>query len=109
MLGFPPFSQVIRLIVSNENERMALQFIRAAALHLQEAIGKQSIAMTLIGPAPCVLPRIQSRYRFHLLIKNFAGQAGQNLITEFYQHSLQEHSSQETLHILPDIDAQSLL
>jgi primosomal protein N' (replication factor Y) len=114
MLGFPPYSQIFRFIVSSENEKRAQEFIQAAALHLRQAIqdaslgGQSQQALTLMGPAPCVLPRIQSRYRFHLLVKNYVGEAGHRLITHFYTRALEQRLP-EDLNFILDIDAQSLL
>lgn len=113
-LTFPPFSQVFRFIVSSENETRAQQYIQAAASHLRVAIreaglqGKDFDKMILMGPAPCVLPRIQNRYRFHLLVKNCTGEPGHRLITEFYRRAL-ENKLPEDLNFILDIDAQSLL
>ena len=111
---FPPYSQIFRFIVSDENEKRAQQFIDAATLHLRQLIREgaaenpQLAWMTLMGPAPCVMPRIQSRYRFHLLIKNTAGLAGHQLITQFYQRAMAGSVPQD-LHFILDVDAQSLL
>jgi primosomal protein N' (replication factor Y) len=113
-LGFPPYSQIFRFIVSDENEKRARQFIEAAALHLHQLIREgaevdpELARMSLMGPAPCVMPRIQSRYRFHLLVKNFAGDVGHRLITHFYQRAMESGVPQE-LNFILDIDAQSLL
>jgi len=113
-LGFPPYSQIFRFIVSDENEKRAQQFIEAAALHLMQLIREgaeenpQLARMNLMGPAPCVMPRIQSRYRFHLLVKNFAGEAGHRLINNFYNRAL-ESGVPKDLNFILDIDAQSLL
>ncbi|WP_303673558.1 replication restart helicase PriA [Vampirovibrio chlorellavorus] len=112
LCGFPPYSQIFRFIVSCENEKKAQQFIQAATLHLREQIqaadGELGKHMTLMGPAPCVLPRIQNKFRLHLLIKNFAGAAGHRLITEFYRRAT-ENRLPEDLNFILDIDAQSLL
>lgn len=113
-MGFPPFSQIFRFIVSSENEKRAQEFIHTAALHLREVIREAGHStanrdsLVLMGPAPCVLPRIQSRYRFHLLVKNFVGDSGHALITQFYQRAL-ENRLPEDLNFILDIDAQSLL
>lgn len=113
-LGFPPYSQIFRFIVSDENEKRAQQFTEAAALHLRQLIREGAdenpdlARMSLMGPAPCVMPRIQSRYRFHLLVKNFAGEAGHRLITHFYQRAMESGVPKE-LNFILDIDAQSLL
>jgi primosomal protein N' (replication factor Y) len=109
-MGFPPFSQLFRFIVSGENEAKAQQYIQAAALHLREMLKQSALEqkMSQMGPAPCVLPRIQNRYRFHLLLKNFAGPTGHRLITDFYRKALQSGLSDD-LNFILDIDAQSLL
>lgn len=110
--GFPPYSQIFRFIVSCENEKKAQQFIQAATLHLRELMKESGDGleqkMTLMGPAPCVLPRIQNKFRLHLLVKNFAGEAGHRLITEFYRRAT-ESRLPEDLNFILDIDAQSLL
>lgn len=112
MCGFPPYSQIFRFIVSCENEKKAQQFIQAATLHLRDMMKASGDCldqkMTLMGPAPCVLPRIQNRFRLHLLVKNFAGEVGHRLITEFYRRAT-ESRLPEDLNFILDIDAQSLL
>lgn len=109
-LGFPPFAQIFRFIVSGENEAQTQQFIQAATLHLRELLKRDGLdeQTTLMGPAPCVLPRIQNRYRFHLLVKNFAGPPAHRLINAFYRRTL-ENRLPEGLNFILDIDAQSLL
>lgn len=108
--GFPPYSQLFRFIVSCENEKTAQQFIQAASAHLMLLIREADLSgqLTLMGPAPCVLPRIQGRYRFHLLVKNFAGETGHRLITDFYRRAC-ENRLPEDVNFILDIDAQSLL
>lgn len=110
MLGFPPFSQLFRFIASGENEAKTGQYIAAAALHLREFLREAGLEgqVTLMGPAPCVLPRIRNRYRHHLLAKNFAGPQGHRVIADFYRRTLDSRLSDDLNWIL-DVDAQSLL
>jgi primosomal protein N' (replication factor Y) len=110
-LGFPPFSQLFRFIVSCENEKKGRQFIQAVTLHLQGSAREAGLEkrMRFLGPAPCVLPRIQARYRFHLLIKNFAGEAGHQLVAGFFRQAFGNGSVPEDINFILDIDAQSLL
>jgi primosomal protein N' (replication factor Y) len=109
-MQFPPFGQLIRFIVSGEDEALTLQFIKSAAQALKELIhlpDEESVSQTieLMGPAPCMIERIQGRYRFHLLIKNHRGRNGQDLITRFYRKAIVP----EGIHFLIDVDPQSLL
>jgi primosomal protein N' (replication factor Y) len=108
--GFPPYSQLFRFIVSDENEKRAQEFIQTAAGHLRLILREAGLdnKTQFMGPAPCVLPRIQGRYRFHLLVKNFAGAPGHKAIADFYRRAL-ESRLPESLNFILDIDAQSLL
>ena len=110
LLGFPPYSQLFRFIASGINEKTTQNYINAAALHLKDKVKTAGLEgkITLMGPAPCVLPRIRDRFRYHLLAKNFAGDAGHRLICDFYQHAL-DTALPEDLNWLVDVDAQSLL
>jgi primosomal protein N' (replication factor Y) len=110
LLGFPPFSQLFRFIASGPHEDRTQQYIAAATLHLREAIKAAGLEgkLTLMGPAPCVLPRLRDRYRFHLLAKNFAGDIGHRTMTDFYRRAL-DSALPDDLHWLMDVDAQSLL
>lgn len=109
-LGFPPFSQLFRFIVSSENETTAQQFIQTATAHLRLLAKESPLSeqFQFLGPAPCVLPRIQARYRYHLLVKNFAGAPGHQLIADFYRRAC-ENKLPEDVNFILDIDAQSLL
>lgn len=107
---FPPFSQLFRFIVSCENETRARQFIETAAMHLRQVIAEADAdrQVRLMGPAPCVLPRIQGKYRYHLLVRNTAGEPGRKLVAGFYRRAM-EARLPDDLHFMLDIDAQSLL
>lgn len=109
-LNFPPYSQLFRFIVSGENEKAAHQFAQSGAFHLRELLKQADLAERLqfMGPAPCVLPRIQGRYRFHFLVKNQAGVEGQQVVSDFYRQAM-EARLPDGLNFILDTDAQSLL
>ncbi|MGE3331523.1 MAG: primosomal protein N' [Candidatus Melainabacteria bacterium] len=94
-LNFPPFCQLFRFIISAENEAAARQFAHAAMTHLSLAIQQgfdgvdplsPESSMHLVGPASCVIARIQKWHRFHFIVKNRLGVAGHQLITDFYRN-----------------------
>ena len=105
--GFPPFSQLVRFIVSSPDEKQGWQFMQATAEHLKlkitEACLEQSV--TLLGPASCVIGKIQGRHRYHLLVKNASGPEGQALLSRFYTGI----TPPENIHFLIDVDTQTLL
>lgn len=82
---YPPFSQVIRLILSSENRFRAEKSAQEIVLRLNTIIDKQGVSERLIvlGPSPCVIERIKGMYRFQILIKNKLEEKGHMFITHF--------------------------
>lgn len=82
---YPPFSQILRIIISSKNNFRAEKSIQEIALRLKTLIEKQAISEHLIvlGPSPCLLERIRDEYRFQILIKNKLDEKGHFFITSF--------------------------
>jgi primosomal protein N' (replication factor Y) (superfamily II helicase) len=109
--NFPPFSQLFRLIASGENEEQVLGFMEAVALSLRNTLSifntPTQQTVELQGPAPCVIERIQGRYRYHIMVKNaYENRADvHQAIRAFFL----ETNPPETINFLLDVDAQSFL
>lgn len=69
---YPPFSQIIRLVLSSVNNFRAEKSAQEIAMRLNLMVEKFGISESLevLGPTPCVIERINSQYRFQILIKN---------------------------------------
>lgn len=82
---YPPFSQVVRLILSSENTFRAEKSAQEIALRLNTIIDKQGISERLIvlGPTPCVIEKIKGMYRFQIIIKNKLEEKGHAFISHF--------------------------
>lgn len=82
---YPPFSQVVRIILSCENNFRAEKSAQEIALRLNAIIDKQGISERLIvlGPTPCVIEKIKSMYRFQIIIKNKLEEKGHSFISKF--------------------------
>lgn len=103
---YPPFSQIVRLILSSQNNFRAEKSAQEIALRLCTMIEKYGSAATdrsignneivgtddekgiserieVLGPSPCVIERINGQYRFQLLIKNKMGAKGHKFISSF--------------------------
>ncbi|XVJ52117.1 MAG: primosomal protein N' [Vampirovibrio sp.] len=106
--GYPPFSQLIRLLVSGEDlerVRFFAQGLRQSLLHRLEAESFQGgVSFQLLGPAPCLIERIQGKFRYHVLIKNYAGQGVHHVLSAF----LKRLPVPEGLHCLVDVDTQQV-
>ncbi len=109
MNQYPPFTQLIRLLVSGqelERVRFFAKGLKQALLHRLEMHGFQGgLTFQLLGPAPCLIERLQGKFRYHVLIKNHAGKGIQTILADF----LKDLPVPDGLHCLVDVDVQQLL
>jgi primosomal protein N' (replication factor Y) len=82
---YPPFSRIARIVVSAQNNFRAEKSAQEIALRLGTMIDKYGISerLEVLGPTPCVIERINSLYRFQILIKNKLGEKGHGFISSF--------------------------
>ena len=82
---YPPFSQIVRIILSSLNNFRAEKSAMEIAMRLNtmtEKFGFTEYVETL-GPTPCVIAKINGYYRFQILIKNKLSQKGHEFISKF--------------------------
>lgn len=63
--NLPPFTRLIRLIISSPKEAMATEGAQRLCLLLQQ----DPITAQIDGPAPAPLSRLRNRFRWHLFVK----------------------------------------
>ena len=82
---YPPFSQIIRLILSGQNNFRAEKSAQEIALRMCTMVEKYGISerLEVLGPTPCVIERINGMYRFQLIIKNKMGDKGHQFVSGF--------------------------
>lgn len=82
---YPPFSQIVRLILSCPNNFRAEKSAQEIALRLCTMIEKFGISerLEVLGPTPCVIERINGQYRFQIIIKNKLDKKGHDFISSF--------------------------
>ena len=82
---YPPFSKIIRLVLSSLNNFRAEKSAQEIALRLCTMIEKFGLSerIEVLGPTPCVIERINSQYRFQILIKNKLEEKGHQFISSF--------------------------
>jgi primosomal protein N' (replication factor Y) (superfamily II helicase) len=66
-LGYPPFGELARIVVSAEEEREALEAAETLANAARDATPTHTVE--ILGPAPAPLARLRGRFRFMLLLK----------------------------------------
>ncbi len=82
---YPPFSQIIRLILSSVNNFRAEKSAMEIALRLNTMTEKFGFTEYLetLGPTPCIISKINGHFRFQILIKNKLSQKGHDFISKF--------------------------
>ena len=82
---YPPFSQIVRLILSGQNNFRAEKSAQEIALRMCTMVEKYGISerLEVLGPTPCVIERINGMYRFQIIIKNKMGEKGHQFVSSF--------------------------
>lgn len=82
---YPPFSQMVRLIISSTNNFRAEKSAQEIAMRMCLMIDKYGISerLEVLGPTPCVIERINGYYRFQIIIKNKLEGKGHHFISSF--------------------------
>lgn len=107
LFEYPPFSQIIRIVVAgldaNSTEGACEKLAEEIGHLLEDSIGINDIK--ILGPAPCIIERLRNKFRFHLIIKNLAGEEGRKLVGNF----LRTKRLPEGLQMAVDVGALDLL
>ncbi len=85
MLDYPPYSKMIRIVLSSKNEFRAQKAASEIELHLSDYIKKLSLDenILILGPSECVIYRIKEEYRYNIIIKNKLDIMGHRTILRF--------------------------
>lgn len=104
---YPPFSQIIRLILSSTNNFRAEKAAQEIALRLCTMIENFGFGerLDVLGPTPCVIERINGYYRFQIIIKNKLGEKGHQFISSF----LNKISAPKDIKMTVDVDPLDIL
>ena len=102
MLDFPPFSRLLRMVFRSFNKQLAAETAADAAKILMEGAPR---GMEIIGPAECPIEKINSIWRYKILLKGSSiiplQQAARKLLFD-YTHN-------QNVYIEYDVDPVSLL
>ena len=84
---YPPFRQIIRVILSCDNNDRAEKSVEAIGDRLQELIDKYGFSehVEMLGPSSCVIERLNGLYRYQILIKNKLHEKGHSFISKFFK------------------------
>ncbi len=102
MLDFPPFSRLLRLVFRSYNKTLAAQTAADAVKILSEGAPR---GMEIIGPAECPIERINSSWRYQILLKGASIIPLQTAARKL----LFDYSHNQNVYIEYDVDPVSLL
>lgn len=84
---YPPFTQIIRVILSSDDSDRAEKCIEQIADRLSELIDKYGFDehLELLGPSNCVIEKLNGLYRYQILLKNKLHEKGHHFISKFFK------------------------
>lgn len=105
--SYPPYSKIIRLILSSKNEIKARKYAQELAYKLDLLTSSRGIEerLEVLGPSACIISKLKDEYRFQVLIKNRLGEKGHFMITNF----LKQFLIADDIRFLTDIDPSDML
>ena len=105
IIGYPPFSKLVRIIISGHKEQLVMTLAEEIGEELKNNF-KDNI--TLFGPAPAPIERIKKRFRWHIILKGEDLELLRKAAWEIYlkYSNLKEYNQ---LRIIIDIEPQSTL
>ena len=104
---YPPFSKIIRIILSSKNSYRAERSAQDIAMRLKDVIDKMQISepLAVLGPGACVIEKLQEWYRFQILIKNKLEDRGHRFVHSF----LSQIKLPEDIKLTVDVDPLDIL
>ena len=70
-LGYPPFAQVLKLVVWHQDELESGRQAQAVADFLKQVAAKEQLPQTEIaGPFPALVPKVRDLYKTNVLVKS---------------------------------------
>lgn len=77
IMKMPPFTRLARLVVRGKDENRVKSDIEKIGTILRE---KNNFNITILGPAPCILNKLNNNYRYQILLKCTSITKIQNLL-----------------------------
>ena len=106
ILQYPPYTHLLRIMVSGFQEKQVLQRIEFWAELLQRNSLTLKEDVDILGPAPAPLGFLKKRYRYHIILKCKHLKVLQELTHEVREQDLKNSGDPRTI---IDIEPQNLL
>ncbi len=102
MFVYPPFCQIIKIVISSINEDRAYKCAQEISERLKTQITKLGLSeyIEINGSMKCIMYKLNSEYRFQIIIKNKMNKKGQYIVSTFIKNV----SIAEDIKMIIDID-----
>lgn len=70
VLGYPPFSKIARLLLRGKDDNVVNDAAKTVSEHLQMLKTEKFPEITISGPAPAPLSKIEGKFRWHFLLRS---------------------------------------
>jgi primosomal protein N' (replication factor Y) len=109
LLGYPPFTRLVQVLVSNSSADKAYQISDkiAAALRLYAAKLDMQRQIRILGPAAAPLEKLRGKHRVQVLIKVYPGGDATALLGAAFRHLGEHRVSRRGVSV--DVDPVSML
>jgi primosomal protein N' (replication factor Y) len=84
--GYPPFIRLANVLFSGTDEKQTASLAGAASEWLRKLLASRRTSVVMVGPAPCPLERIKSRWRWHALLKSTSAADLTRVLRYFAEH-----------------------
>jgi len=105
MLLYPPFSEMIRLVVRGRKEPLVAGFAEQLGRRLGETMAQLKLEARLLGPAPCPFAKLRGKYRYHLQLQGPDGAA----LRQAIRQATTDLEPPEDVHWIADVDPMDMM
>lgn len=104
-LSYPPYSKILRVIISAPDELQVQKYAGAAKQRICDIIEKKHLKLTTLGPVAPPISKLRQHFRQHFIFK---GQSLSDLlhIVQFFKH---EKQKRRNFRIVYDLDPYDML
>jgi primosomal protein N' (replication factor Y) (superfamily II helicase) len=106
MLQYPPFSRMLKLLVTAPGEdetRAAAEQLAAICRSVADSLRESNQYVAVLGPSPAPLVKLKRRFRYHIFVKAWTNQALQQF-TESVLASAGRNASLRRVQVAVDRD-----
>jgi len=104
-MDYPPFSSLVRILVTDVKEKNVVNCIGQIAAFLQDHFGEK---IEILGPATAPIKKIKNRYRYQLILKGTDLDLLRVAARNSFNHILKGENS-KTLRIIIDVEPENIL